>query len=43
MNPFIQDNTIVISLLIAFVVPGLALLPNRQAVNSPPDGGYPGD
>ena len=43
MNPFIQDNTIVVSLLIAFVVAGLALLPNTQAVNPSPDGGYPGD
>jgi hypothetical protein len=43
MNPFIQDKTIVVSLLIAFVVASLALLPNTQAVNPPPDGGYPGD
>ena len=43
MNPFIQDKTVVVSLLIAFVVAGLAFLPNRQAVNRPPDGGHPGD
>jgi hypothetical protein len=32
-----------VSLLIAFVVACFALLPNTQAINPPPDEGYPGD
>jgi hypothetical protein len=40
MNPFVQDKTLAVSLLIAFVVAGLALLLNTQAVNPPPDGRY---
>jgi len=43
MNPFVQDKTLAVSLLIAFVVAGLALLPTRRPSIHPPDGRYAGD
>ena len=42
MNPFIQDKTRLLSLLVACVVTCFGLLPRAQAVVPPPDGGYPG-
>ena len=42
MNPFIQDKTILVSFLIAFVVVCFGVLPKTQSVDPPPGGGYPG-
>ena len=41
MNPSIRLKTIILSVLTAFVLACLGLLPKAQAVFPPPDGGYP--
>ena len=41
MNAFIQDRTILLSLLIGYVLTCVGVLPKAQAVVPPPDGGYP--
>jgi trimeric autotransporter adhesin len=42
MDPLIQFKTTVVSLVITAVLVCFGLLPKAQAVNPPPDGGYPG-
>jgi hypothetical protein len=42
MNSLIQFKTTVVSGVIAVVLACFGLLPKAQAVNPPPDGGYPG-
>src|SRR5262245_50741177 len=42
MNPFIRDKTKLVSFLIASVVACCGVLPKKQAVVPPTEGGYPG-
>ena len=42
MNPLIQCKTTILPLLIAGVLACFGLLQVAQAVDPPPDGGYPG-
>src|SRR5213593_126027 len=42
MNRLIQCKTTILPLLIAGVFACFGLLPKAEAVNPPPDGGYPG-
>ena len=41
MNPLIQLRMIVLSFVGAFALGCFAFLPRAQALNPPPDGGYP--
>ena len=40
MNPFLQNKTILLSLLIGYIVVCFGVLPKAHAVVPPPDGGY---
>jgi hypothetical protein len=42
MNAFIQDKTILQSLIIGCMLASFGFLPGAQAVVPAPDGGYPG-